>query len=158
MARCPTCKILYSSDVVFCPRDGTALGDWLLDSRYRIVSKLGTGGMGVVYLAKHVKLGKPVAVKVLKEEISHDPTIIKRFTQEAEAASRIGHENIVNVTDSGSTPEGLLYFVMEYLQGHTLADLLHHERVLTLGRASNILVQICEAMEAAHVHEIIHRD
>jgi serine/threonine-protein kinase len=143
MARCLTCETTYPEDVAFCPKDGTALGDRLLENRYRILSKLGQGGMGTVYVAEHVALGKRVAVKVLKEEVSRDPAMAKRFEQEAVAASRIGQENIVDVTDFGRTPEGSLYFVMEYLEGRTLADLLQRERVLPVGRACHILAQIC---------------
>src|SRR4051812_8048287 len=158
MARCLTCETTYPEDVAFCPKDGTALGDRLLENRYRILSKLGQGGMGTVYIAEHVALGKRVAVKVLKEEVSRDPAMAKRFEQEAVAASRIGQENIVDVTDFGRTPEGSLYFVMEYLEGRTLADLLQRERVLPVGRACRILAQICEAIEAAHARGIVHRD
>src|SRR4051812_5965224 len=158
MARCLTCETTYPEDVAFCPKDGTALGDRLLENRYRILSKLGQGGMGTVYIAEHVALGKRVAVKVLKEEVSRDPAMAKRFEQEAVAASRIGQENIVDVTDFGRTPEGSLYFVMEYLEGRTLAALLQRERVLPVGRACRILAQICEAIEAAHARGIVHRD
>jgi len=158
MARCLTCETNYPDDVAFCPKDGTALGDRLLENRYRILSKLGQGGMGTVYVAEHVALGKRVAVKILKEEVSRDPAMAKRFEQEAVAASRIGQENIVDVTDFGRTPEGSLYFVMEYLEGRTLADLIQRERVLPVSRACNILAQICEAIEAAHARGIVHRD
>ncbi|HEY8207245.1 MAG TPA: protein kinase [Myxococcaceae bacterium] len=158
MARCLTCDTTYPEDVAFCPKDGSALGDRLLENRYRILSKLGAGGMGTVYVAEHVALGKRVAVKILKEEVSRDPAMAKRFEQEAVAASRIGQENIVDVTDFGRTPEGSLYFVMEHLEGRTLADLLQRERVLPVSRTCNILAQICEAIEAAHARGIVHRD
>jgi eukaryotic-like serine/threonine-protein kinase len=158
MARCLTCDTSYPEDISFCPGDGTALGDRLLENRYRVLSKIGAGGMGTVYVAEHVALGKRVAVKVLKEDVSRDPAMAKRFEQEAVAASRIGQENIVDVTDFGRTAEGSLYFVMEYLDGRTLADLLQRERVLPVGRACNILVQVCEAIEAAHARGIVHRD
>jgi serine/threonine-protein kinase len=149
---------MYDEDIAFCPRDGAALGERLLDQRYRIVSKLGSGGMGTVYLAEHVALGKRVAVKVLKPEVSRDPAMARRFEQEAVAASRIGQENIVDVTDFGHTPEGSLYFVMEYLEGRTLAEVLQRERLLPVGRACAVLVQICQAIEAAHARGIVHRD
>src|SRR5688572_2333310 len=158
MARCLECGTTYPDDVAFCSKDGSPVGEKLLENRYKITSRLGAGGMGTVYLAEHVALGKRVAVKVLKPEISRDPAMAKRFEQEAVAASRIGQENIVDVTDFGRTPEGSLYFVMEHLEGRTLAEVLQRERFLPVGRACAVLVQICQAIEAAHARGIVHRD
>src|SRR5260370_1403398 len=94
---------------------GTTLG-----GRYRVLSKLGQGGMGVVYLAEHVMIEKKVAVKVLSGDFARKPDLVARFAQEARAASRIGHENIIDITDFGETPSGSAYFVMEYLEGRDL--------------------------------------
>jgi len=134
------------------------LGDGTLDGRYRIHRKLGSGGMGIVYEAEHIALGKRVAVKVLRSELSHDPGISRRFELEARAASRIGHEGIVDVTDFGRTPGGALYFVMELLAGPSLAETLAREGRLSPRRALEVLLPLAEALEAAHEHGIIHRD
>ncbi|WP_084610662.1 serine/threonine-protein kinase [Archangium violaceum] len=158
MPRCPTCQSEYAEDVSYCPRDGAALLPAVLEGRYRLLSQLGAGGMGVVYLAEHLGLRKSVAVKLLRGELSRDPTFTRRFEQEAIAASQIGHEHIVNVTDLGRTPTGELFYVMELLEGESLGALLLRERSLPLWRAVPILTQVCRALEAAHARGIVHRD
>src|SRR5262245_25356450 len=92
-----------------------------LDGRYLVQSKIGEGGMGVVFAVKHAVIERPLAIKVLKREVMRDQATIQRFIQEAKAASRIGHPNIVDVTDFGKTPEGMTYSVMEYVDGTTLS-------------------------------------
>ena len=114
--------------------------------------------MGDVYLAEHVVLGKRMAVKVLKAEFSRDEEFVQRFQQEAVAASRIGHENIVSVTDFGRTSEGAFYFVMEALSGTDLATLLRTEGIPPLGRTLPILLHVSRALGAAHAQGIVHRD
>ncbi len=129
-----------------------------LDGRYRIESKLGEGGMGVVFMAKHTIIEKIVAIKVLKREVARDHNVVKRFVQEAKAASRIGHPNIVDVTDFGTTPDGMTYSVMEFVDGITLGRLLKSEAPLPLKRALPILAQMGKALGAAHEKGIVHRD
>lgn len=158
MPRCPTCQSEYAEDVSYCPRDGAALLPAVLEGRYRLLSPLGAGGMGVVYLAEHLGLRKSVAVKLLRGELSRDATFSRRFEQEAIAASQIGHEHIVNVTDLGRTPTGELFYVMELLEGESLGALLLRERFLPLWRAVPIVTQVCRALEAAHARGIVHRD
>ncbi|HYO72729.1 MAG TPA: serine/threonine-protein kinase [Archangium sp.] len=158
MPRCPTCQSEYAEDVSYCPRDGAALLPAVLEGRYRLLSPLGAGGMGVVYLAEHLGLRKSVAVKLLRGELSRDPTFARRFEQEAIAASQIGHEHIVNVTDLGRTPTGELFYVMELLEGESLGAMLLRERFLPLWRAVPLLAQVCRALEAAHARGIVHRD
>ncbi|MFP2923640.1 protein kinase domain-containing protein [Pyxidicoccus sp. 3LG] len=158
MPRCSTCQREYGEGVVYCALDGEALLPMVLEGRYRLLSPLGEGAMGVVYLAEHTGLGKRVAVKVLRGELSRDATFCRRFEQEAIAASQIGHEHIVDVTDLGRTPSGELYYVMELLEGQSLGAVLRREHVLPLARAIPILVQVCKALEAAHARGIIHRD
>jgi serine/threonine-protein kinase len=114
--------------------------------------------MGSVYLAEHVTLGKRMAVKVLRPEYSRDDELVQRFQHEARAASQIGQENIVDVFDFGHTPEGDAYFVMEALDGESLARILHRDGPMALSRALPIFQQICRALGAAHQRGIIHRD
>jgi len=129
-----------------------------LDQRYKIKRLIGEGGMGRVYEAEHSQLGKRLAVKVLHPLYSTEEEVVERFRREARAASSIGHPNIVNVTDSGTTPDGRAYFVMELLDGMELADVITQEGPLDYERAVDISMQVCEALGAAHQVGIIHRD
>jgi tRNA A-37 threonylcarbamoyl transferase component Bud32 len=134
------------------------LGNTIAD-RYRLDRKLGEGGMGVVYLGHHVVLEKAVAVKILAEDLTRRPDLVQRFLQEAKAASRIHHENVVDITDFGQTSSGTVFFVMELLEGRDLATLIRREvGAVPWPRAKPILVQICRALAAAHGKNIIHRD
>jgi serine/threonine protein kinase len=130
----------------------------VIEGRYRILHVLGEGGMGTVYAGEHVEIGKGVAVKILHPAFSRQKDLVERFRREARAASRIGHPNIIDVTDFGTTEDGCAYFVMEHLDGIDLADVLSHERRLDPGRACQITIQICRALEAAHAAGVIHRD
>jgi serine/threonine protein kinase len=114
--------------------------------------------MGTVYAAEHVDIGKAVAIKILHLAYSTQQDLVERFRREARAATRIGHPNIIDVTDFGSTEEGCAYFVMEHLDGIDLADVLSHERRLEPTRACQIAIQICRALSAAHNAGVIHRD
>ncbi len=129
-----------------------------LEGRYKIERQIGEGGMGVVYLARHSVIEKLVAVKVLRSEVATSESVVQRFVQEARAASKIGHPNIIDVTDFGRTSDGLTYQVMEYLQGRTLAKLLRDEGVLSIDRSMFIVSQIAHALQAAHDKGIVHRD
>jgi serine/threonine protein kinase len=129
-----------------------------IDGRYRVVELIGEGGMGKVYLAEHIEIGKRVALKVLHPSYSRMPDLVERFRREARAASKIGHPNIVDVTDSGSTADGSVYFVMEYLEGVELGSVIEREGALDVARALRISGQICRALSAAHREGIIHRD
>ena len=130
----------------------------IIDGRYRIDRLLGTGGMGAVYEAEHTGIGKMVALKVLHPQFSRQADLVQRFRREALAASKVGHPNIIDVTDSGTTDEGDAYFVMERLDGTDLADVLRHERRLAIDRTIAVGAQICRALQAAHQAGIIHRD
>jgi serine/threonine protein kinase len=129
-----------------------------VDGRYRVLELIGSGGMGKVYLAEHVEIGKRVALKVLHPSYSRMPDLVERFRREARAASKIGHPNIVDVTDSGTTADGSVYFVMEYLEGVELGSVIEREGALDVARALRITGQICRALAAAHREGIIHRD
>jgi serine/threonine protein kinase len=130
----------------------------IIDGRYRIHRRIGEGGMGTVYAAEHVEIGKSVAVKILHLQYSGDEQLVERFRREARAASRVGHPNIIDVTDFGTTDDGCAFFVMELLHGMDLADVLAREQRLGTERAVRIAVQVCRALQAAHEVGIIHRD
>ncbi len=133
-----------------------------LAGRYLISKKLGEGGMGAVYLATHTALDKQVALKVLHGEFSRKPDLVERFIQEAKAASRIRHENVIDISDFGTTPEGMVFFAMELLKGHDLHEEVARARLngqlLPWARSKRIFLQVCAALSAAHSHGIIHRD
>jgi len=129
----------------------------VIDNRYRIVSRIAAGGMGEVYRAQHVVLGKAFAVKVMHPELSEVTEFIGRFKREAIAASRIGQQNIVDISDFGRTPDGSLYSVMEFLDGRTLASHLG-DGPFGFPRIIHIGSQIAQALFAAHKEEIVHRD
>ena len=124
---------------------------------YRILHKIGTGGMGAVYLAEHPLIGKRVALKVIHRELASNRDVVSRFFQEARAVNKIGNEHIVEIHDFGVTPEGDHFFIMEYLEGKTLASILAHE-TMEMMRSLHVGAQIASALAAAHVAGIIHRD
>ncbi|HEX4454897.1 MAG TPA: serine/threonine-protein kinase [Kofleriaceae bacterium] len=125
---------------------------------YRILNKIGTGGMGAVYLAEHPLIGKRVALKVIHRELASNREVVQRFFQEAKAVNKIGNEHIVEIHDFGITPEGDHFYIMEFLEGRTLASVIHHERALAIMRALHVGAQIASALAAAHAAGIIHRD
>ncbi len=133
----------------------------VLDQKYRIESQLGQGGMGAVYVATHLGTKRPVALKVIIPQYMAYSEFVERFRREAEAAGRLCHPNVVNVTDFGFADLGkdrIAYLVMEYLQGCTLGEVLKEESKLRLEFVINIVEQICAAVEEAHSQGIIHRD
>ncbi len=129
----------------------------VLHDRYRLLSMLGEGGMGVVYAAEHIHIKKKFAVKLLRKEIVGNDEAVARFKQEAYSASSINHKNIVEISDFGELEDGRIYLCMEYLNGVALNDLIHSER-LTLARQLNILIQTAHGLAAAHKQGIVHRD
>jgi serine/threonine protein kinase len=135
------------------PRVGTTLG-----GRYYVRRLCGEGAMGKVYEAQHIDIGRRVAIKVLHPSFHTSADLVERFRREARAASKIGHANIVDVTDSGTTPDGAFYFVMEYLDGTDLEETIDRDGVLPVERALLITAQITRALEAAHAADVIHRD
>ena len=140
------------------PDDSSPIIGLIVDGRYKVAEMIGEGGMGKVYLAEHVDIGKRVALKVLHPSYSRMPDLVERFRREARAASKIGHPHIVDVTDSGTTADGSAYFVMEFLEGVELGGVIEREGALEVARAVRIAQQICRALAAAHASGIIHRD
>jgi eukaryotic-like serine/threonine-protein kinase len=126
--------------------------------RYRIIRKLGEGGMGSVYLAEHVVIEKKFALKVLAPELARRADLVARFLQEARSASRIGHENVIDISDFGQSPDGLVYIAMEFLDGKDLGEIARSQGAMAWRDARDIVLQICRALRAAHDKGIVHRD
>jgi serine/threonine-protein kinase len=165
MKKCPKCGKTYEEANTLCPADGTALikaGDTLLGKtladKYRIEERISEGGMGTVYRATHVLMEKTVAVKVLHPSLAADEKIVARFTREAKAASRISHPHALNVTDFGEGESGVVFLVMEYLDGRTLKRVIREEGPMPVARVTEIARQIAGALDAAHAEGVVHRD
>jgi serine/threonine-protein kinase len=167
---CGVCSVHYPDAVEFCPRDGEKLPlpvadrsvdpmiGQTIDGRYIVEALLGEGGMGTVYAGRHAIIDKRVAIKVLRKEAAADESSAQRFIIEAKAASKIGHQNIVDITDFGVLPAGNAYFVMEFLDGPTLGKLVHELKHIPPARAIGISIQVSRGLAAAHGKSIIHRD
>jgi eukaryotic-like serine/threonine-protein kinase len=166
---CRVCNSRYEAEVVFCPKDGTklepdgagasaSLEGQVLGERYRVLRKLGEGGMGEVYEASHVYIDKKFAIKLLRPEITGNPEAVARFHQEARSASSIGHENIIGIDDFGRLPDGAVYFAMELLEGESLADRMKDGPPLRFEEYLGVTMQVCAGLSAAHAKGIIHRD
>lgn len=173
MLHCPICGREYSTETQVCPEDNSLLQadstlvietpldpliGHTLDDKYRIEKRLGAGGMGTVYRARHLLIDRPVAVKVLNPRFVEDEAAQVRFRREARAAGRLQHTNAVGVTDFGRTSDGYVYIVMELLEGHTLREVLAKEAPLDTARAVAVMLQTAAAVAAAHEAGIIHRD
>src|SRR6266850_2889833 len=165
MKVCPVCAKEYSDTQSLCPVDAAALqaaNDSLvgqtLAGKYLIEEIIKSGGMGSVYRGKHVLMDKTVAVKVLRPSLAVDNVVVARFSREAKAASRISHPHAVSVTDFGESENGIVFLVMEYLDGRTLKDLIRSEGPMPLDRAVEIVRQVSGALDAAHQQGVIHRD
>jgi serine/threonine-protein kinase len=163
---CPHCAGEYETDARFCPKDGTALrpkggGDALIGrviaDRYHVLKVVGEGGMGRIYLAEHVRMNRQCALKVMRSNLVHDADSAARFGREASNAARIIHPNVAAVFDYGET-EGLVYLVMEYVEGDPLGEILQKGGALAPYRAVEIAKQVTDALTAAHELGIIHRD
>src|SRR4029453_14024539 len=157
MLHCPICGRNYSPDVQVCPEDNSPLqadstvagdipGDPMvgltLDEKTKLEARLGIGGMGTVYRARHLLIDRAVAVKVLNPRFVEDDGAQMRFRREAKAAGRLQHQNAVAVTDFGQTAEGYVYIVMELLEGRTLREILAKEAPLETARAVSMMLQV----------------
>ena len=152
-----TASVRGSSDV---PAALAGLSGTVLEQRYELGRVLGSGGMGAVFEARHLRLDRPVAIKVLRPAYAAESEYIERFLREAKAASKIRHRNVVEILDYGEAAGGLVYSVMEFLVGQDLQQLLQAQPQgrLSWARAYGLLVQIASGLKAAHGQGVIHRD
>jgi serine/threonine-protein kinase len=134
------------------------IGRDILNGEFRILEKIGTGGMGSVYKANQTAMNRPVAVKILHPKLTNRKDLVSRFRREAKAMSHLSHPNTVRVLLYGELEDGSLYIVMEYLEGKNLNQLVRSEGAMPVERALPILIQVCEALEEAHRAGIVHRD
>jgi formylglycine-generating enzyme required for sulfatase activity/serine/threonine protein kinase len=164
MKECPACRRCFPDDINHCPQDGDAttpslLGEPILDARYQLERRLGQGGMGVVFQARHIFLKTSHAIKViLPDLVGNDPMLVTRFRQEALAAAAIRHRNIIAVTDFGVVRGTMPFLVMEFVNGKSLQDILAEEKVMPPQRALEFASAIGAGVAAAHRQNIVHRD
>jgi serine/threonine-protein kinase len=166
---CPSCKTEYEDDTTrFCGRCGSEVSGVarsaadpligrVIDGRYRVLSKIGQGGMGAVYKVEHLAMGKLAAMKVLHPSLTQDREVAQRFRREAEAVSRLSSPNTVQVFDFGESG-GSMYLVMELCKGEDLGAILRRDGPLPFARLAPMLVQVCDALSEAHEAGIVHRD
>jgi serine/threonine-protein kinase len=126
--------------------------------RYRILKKLGEGGMGAVYRGEQISLKRQVAVKVLRPELSANQMLLRRFNAEAEAVAKLNHPNTVGIYDFGQDTDGALFIAMEFIEGRSLRSVINHEAPFHPARALAIASQVAAALTDAHAHAIVHRD
>lgn len=164
MKECQLCKTCYADSVGTCPKDGmptmhTIAGEPVLEGKYQLEMRLGQGGMGVVYKARHAYLKTQLAIKIiLPDLVGNDPQLVTRFRQEALAAAAIRHQNVVAVTDYGVINGSIPFLVMEYVEGESLHDMLAREKKLDPEKAFEVISAICAGVGAAHHQGIVHRD
>lgn len=164
MKECPACRRCYPDDINHCPQDGdettpSLLGEPTLDGRYLLERRLGQGGMGVVFQARHIFLKTAHAIKViLPDLVGNDPMLTTRFRQEALAAAAIKHPNIIAVTDFGVVRSTMPFLVMEFVKGRSLQDILTVEGAMSPQRAWEFISAIASGVGAAHRQNIVHRD
>jgi eukaryotic-like serine/threonine-protein kinase len=168
--RCADCGARFGVESAFCPFDGTPLsmGTWdksgdpraqvTVDGRYEVLEPLGEGGMGTVYKVRHITLDRRFAMKVLRRDLAADADLAVRFLQEARATAAIKHPSVVAITDFGTMDDGVPYFVMELLEGETLAACIRRRGPVSPATASRIARRIADALTASHAANVIHRD
>ena len=165
MKTCPVCSTKYDDTISFCATDGevleddpTSIVDSTLDGQYHVEAMLGKGGMGAVYKARHILLGDRVAIKVLPPQMRNNAEWLRRFRREGQAARRFRHPNSVTVYDLRTTPDGMTYMVMEYVEGHTLDAELKGRGRFNPRDAFEILEPVTSVLNAAHAQGVVHRD
>lgn len=164
MKECPKCRRCYPDETDSCPQDGeptapTISGEPTLDARYLLERRLGQGGMGAVFQARHIFLKTAHAIKViLPDLVGNDPNLTTRFRQEALAAAAIRHQNIIAVTDFGVVRGTMPFLVMEFVKGHSLQEIMAKEGAMPPQRAWEFITAIAAGVGAAHRQNIVHRD
>ncbi len=167
MRYCPICKQCYEDKELRCVKDGLYLveafpGPRIISGKYRLDALIGQGGMGSVYQATHLELDRTIALKIVLPDFVSNSETLERFRQEARAAARLNHPNVISVYDFGILPTGQAYLAMELLTGHSLREELESylERHATLSpqRVLAIIRPVCQAIHAAHEAGVIHRD
>ena len=165
MKICPVCDRKFPDTMTLCSADAAALkrmDDPLigrtLAGKYKIERLIKHGGMGSVYRGKHVLMDKTVAIKVLRASLAMDDAVVARFSREAKAASKISHPHAVSVTDFGEAENGVVFLVMEYLDGRTLKEVIASDGAFSLARTIEIVRQVAGALDAAHGQGVVHRD
>src|SRR3989442_10433059 len=164
MKECPACRRCFPDDIIHCPQDGDAtlpslLGEPILDARYQLEKRLGSGGMGVVFKARHIFLKTQHAIKViLPDLVGNDPMLVTRFRQEALAAAAIRHPNIISVTDFGVVRGTMPFLVMEFVKGKSLQEIMAEEGAMPAARAYELICPAAAGVAAAHRQNIVHRD
>ncbi|HXW13473.1 MAG TPA: serine/threonine-protein kinase, partial [Terriglobia bacterium] len=169
MKSCPSCSRTYPDDTEFCSQDAARLVPLVagteaqlatgLSRRFRIVRRLGAGGMGTVFLAEQIGVGsRPVALKVLNRKLLDDPDFLLRFQNEAASTGRIQSHNVVTIYESGQSDDGTPYIAMEFLEGESLREALKRRGALPVNEVAEILQQVAHGLNAAHRLGIIHRD
>ena len=164
MKQCPKCGVRFYEKAALCPVDGTALLDLpdpligrVIQERYLVEELIGTGGMGSVYRGRHQVINRKVALKFLASKHARDENSRQRFLREARAVNRVQHEHIIDVSDFGETDDGLVYIVMEFLSGRTLADDIA-QGPMSIARCCHIGLQLAFALGHAHELGVVHRD
>src|SRR5437879_5360231 len=149
---------LWSAEAAAFKRLEDSLLGQTLAEKYLVERLIKRGGMGAVYLGKHVLMDKTVAIKVLHPSLAVDDAVVARFSREAKAASRISHPHAVNVTDFGEAENGVVFLIMEYLDGRTLKEIIRSAGPMPLERVVEIVRQVAGALDAAHGQGVVHRD
>src|SRR5687767_3169125 len=165
MKFCPTCNTNYTEGQTFCPSDGEVLQESpesfvgrVIDGKYRVEGFIAQGGMGSVYRARHILLGDEVVIKTLRSEMRNNAEWLRRFQREGKAARAFRHPNAVTVYDLSSDPAGMIYMVMEYVEGHTLDKELKGRGRFTPAEALEVLEPVADVLDAAHARGVVHRD
>jgi serine/threonine-protein kinase len=165
MKTCPTCQATYPNDYGVCPKDSTPLQSstevtigTVFRGKYQVLAKLGAGGMGSVYKVRHVHFHEVWALKLISRNLCEEPGFVERFRAEALLMRRLNHPNAVRVQDFDETEDGRLFTVMDYVEGTTLDKLVARGQRLEPERAARLVMQVCDALGAAHRLGIIHRD